>query len=160
MRVPSDPLAAHPPLVLRVWLALGMAVGTTDGLHPSAHVRGLAVPVGTAPAPPAEGLPVAVEAGMTEAELQAGVERLLDAAGVAWHHCPRSERCRGTPGWPDIVAFGAVPFAWELKSGDGRRSRAQIATARKIVQAGADCRLWRPEHYDSGEIAAELEKLA
>lgn len=94
---------------------------------------------------------------MTEAELQAEVERQLDQAGLAWHHCPRSERCRGTKGWPDIVAFGAAPFAAELKSDDGRRSREQIALARRIERAGVSCRLYRPG--DISIIISDLEKI-
>ena len=94
---------------------------------------------------------------MTEAELQAEVERQLEAAGVIWHHCPRPELCRGARGWPDLAGYAGAPFAFELKSEDGRRSRAQERVARAVVESGSIYRLYRPSSLAS--IPDDLRRL-
>lgn len=95
---------------------------------------------------------------MTEAELQAEVERQLEAGGWLWHHCPRTTRCHGPAGWPDLVAFRPCRvLAAELKSTDGRRSRAQERAAVMVAGSGAAYRLWTPDHAANGVIEHELK---
>lgn len=82
---------------------------------------------------------------MTEAELQLAVEAKLRETGLLWHHCTRPETCRGSAGFPDLIVAGrAAWLAAELKSEDGRRSRAQIGWGIRAEQAGLAYLMARP----------------
>lgn len=95
---------------------------------------------------------------MTHEELQQHVESECIALGH-WFYAPRNSMT-AQRGWPDLVILGSrgALFA-ELKSADGRRTRPQIQVALRLRQAGLQYRLWRPEHWDDGTIARELETL-
>lgn len=95
---------------------------------------------------------------MTEDDLLARVEVELNLGGWRWHHCPRSIRCHGGPGWPDIIAFrpGRI-LAAELKSDDGRPSREQLRAGVDIARSGAAWRLWDPSHLERGIIQHEIK---
>jgi len=95
---------------------------------------------------------------VTEAQLQDAVTDLCKLLGL-WHYHPY-DSSRSTSGWPDLVILGkrGAIFA-ELKSEDGRRSRAQVDVARRLEQAGLAYRLWRPSDLKAGIIRKELEAI-
>lgn len=107
---------------------------------------------------------------MTEAELHQEIVKLCQLRGLWWFHSYNSERdVQGSDeyqrqasgkGFTDvvIVGFHGALFV-EEKSEDGRRSRAQIRWAERIVRAGLRYRLWRPVDLKDGTIAAELEAI-
>lgn len=96
---------------------------------------------------------------MTEAELQAVVMAECARLGIwCFHdHSPK----RNMPGWPDLVMWsrGGI-IARELKSDQGRLSKEQQLVIATMQRAGLDCRVWRPEDWETGRIHRELLKLA
>jgi len=105
------------------------------------------------------GVAQAVGGDVTEAELQREVERLLDEAGLLWHHCPRAYRCRGPAGFPDLLALGLGGLlVAELKGPDGETSAAQDLWHWTAARAGLRPRLWRPADLN-GRIATELDAI-
>jgi hypothetical protein len=92
---------------------------------------------------------------VTEAELQAAVLDLCRNRGL-WAYHPHDSR-RSEPGWVDLVILGRAPLFVELKSENGRRSRAQEDVAYRIQGAGLPYRLWRP--IDLEAVTRELEAL-
>jgi len=96
---------------------------------------------------------------LTEAELLAEVTKRCDQLGLLHHHCRDSRYCDGNRGWPDLVIVGPQGVLFrELKSEDGRASRAQLRYIRQLRELW-DAALWRPEDLDSGRIARELEEI-
>jgi hypothetical protein len=64
-------------------------------------------------------------------------------------------------GWPDRLFIGPEGIFWrELKSEDGRASRAQLAFGHSIKQAGGNWAIWRPDDWRNGTIADQLARLA
>ena len=96
---------------------------------------------------------------MTHAELLAEVLELAAARGVA---CIVSHGVQSTPGSTDLVLIGRgyqeVAFA-ELKSEDGRRTRAQMAFGDRINDIGFSCYLWRPADLEKGTVDEVLTRL-
>lgn len=92
----------------------------------------------------------AAQGAVTEAEFQLAVEAKLAETGLLWHHCTRPETCRGSAGFPDLIVAGWDRWsAVELKSGDGRRSLAQIDWANRAAAAGLEYLLGRPPDLDA-----------
>lgn len=96
---------------------------------------------------------------MTEKQLLAAVVELAGYLGIFVYHTHDSRRSE--PGFPDLVLAGThgMLFA-ELKSADGRMSRAQLAWRWRLMKAGSTWRLWRPRELESGEILRELKGIA
>ena len=98
---------------------------------------------------------------MTEAELLAEVTKRCDQLGLRYHHCRDSRHCEGDPGFPDLVIFGCRKLLFrELKSEDGRSSRAQLSFLDVLRMNRLNIGIWRPEDWDSGRITRELEEIA
>lgn len=108
----------------------------------------------------------ATGARMKEAELVRNIRALCDdyrlhAFHVGSYRIPGATRTPGSSaGFPDwvIVGPGGICFR-ECKSGEGRRSLAQMAWGRAIQAAGGDYAVWRPEDLASGHIQRELQAL-
>jgi hypothetical protein len=86
----------------------------------------------------------------------------LHHLGLTTHKIPGgSTPGPGPKGYPDwtIAGPGGIIFR-EAKSGDGRRSLAQIAWGRALAAAGADYAIWRPADWETGRIEAELRRVA
>lgn len=90
---------------------------------------------------------------MRESELQAAVTGLLDLYGWLWYHTHDSRKSR--KGFPDITAVNAKQqrtiFA-ELKGDGGHPTDEQRVWLEWLEHAGTEAYLWRPEHWDTGEI--------
>lgn len=105
---------------------------------------------------------------MTEAELQAAMLAKcaeLDHWTLTIRHPAVCPRCHlrlppaAPEGWVDVLAIGQSGALFiENKSAEGRRSRAQIRVASRIIAAGLEYRLWRPEDWPD-RIIAELEAI-
>lgn len=96
---------------------------------------------------------------MTEADLLGEVILACEQHGLYWHHCQDSRHCQGEAGLPDLLIIGRGILWRELKSEDGRSSRAQLHYLNRLRNTGADVGVWRPEDLDSGRIARELEEI-
>lgn len=97
---------------------------------------------------------------MTEAELVAEVDQLLERRGrLLWHRCRDSRWCRGPKGWPDLAIVGHGLMLRELKGEETRMRLHQLAYGRRLVAAGVDYGVWRPEDLKSGRIERELDGL-
>lgn len=83
---------------------------------------------------------------MIEEQLLARVIRQAAALGILIYHSRDSRRSE--PGFPDLVLAGdgGVLFA-ELKDSAGTLSRDQAAWKWRLLAAGCQWRLWRPEHW-------------
>jgi hypothetical protein len=63
---------------------------------------------------------------VTEGALQLGAESEAGGLGLLWHHCARSQLCRGPRGFPDLIALGSGGLAAvELKTPAGTLSPDQ-----------------------------------
>jgi len=63
-------------------------------------------------------------------------------------------------GWVDAVVLGRKGALFvELKSRDGRRTRAQLTVARMLVALGFEYRLWRRQHFDDGTVTRDIKEL-
>jgi hypothetical protein len=96
---------------------------------------------------------------VTEADLQSSVVDLARWLKILAYHTHDSRRSE--PGFPDLVLAGrnGVIFA-ELKSTAGQLSREQTSWKWMLTAAGATWRLWRPLEWDTGQIEAELRRIA
>ena len=63
-------------------------------------------------------------------------------------------------GWVDLVVLGGRSLFIEVKSEDGRRTKAQIRMAGALTRAGLAYRLYRPSDLESGTVDADLEAIA
>jgi len=87
---------------------------------------------------------------LTHDELLAEVLQLAAARGVPYIV---ANGLKSTPGAADLVLAGRTGLVCaELKSQDGRRTRAQIAFADRVDGSGSTCWLWRPSDLESGKI--------
>ena len=93
---------------------------------------------------------------MTEREWQSRVVDLVKVLGYRYAHFRPAQTARGwrtamsgDAGFPDmvIVGRGRLIFA-ELKGEKTRVQSEQLAWARDIKAAGAECYLWRPAQWD------------
>ena len=107
---------------------------------------------------------------MTEAELHKQITRLCTARGLWWFHAYDMRRgVQGEGEWArtasgagfvDVIIVGNRGALFvEEKSADGRRSKAQMRWADRIVRAGLAYRMWRPCDLADGTIAAELDTI-
>lgn len=104
---------------------------------------------------------------MTETELLGSVLDLCATLGLLAHHCRPALTAKGwrTPiqgdrGFPDLVIAGDADVLYpELKNATGTLDADQRRWRDKLGPTGR-WRLWRPEHWFSGEIRAELEALS
>lgn len=96
---------------------------------------------------------------MTHDELLQLVTGYCDDMGLLWHHPPDSRRERA--GWPDLVIAGpyGILFA-ELKSADGRVTKAQLRTGQQLLDWGHLWVKWYPADWHNGHIKATLLMLA
>lgn len=94
---------------------------------------------------------------MDEAHLQRLVASLCHVLGVGHYH-PSDSR-RSEAGFPDSVMWGARMMFRELKSENGRPSRAQLRVGAELRAAGADWSIWRPEDWYSGRIEREIRGI-
>lgn len=103
---------------------------------------------------------------MTEEELLAAVIARCDQRGIIWVHisAPHHNRRRqNLVGFPDLLLVGAAGIAFrELKSNRlGARLRSeQTAWRYRLVAAGQDWDVWRPQDLTSGRVDRELAALA
>jgi len=104
-----------------------------------------------------------------EAQLQRAVLDLCQYRHVLVHHCRpamlQSGRIatpiQGNAGFVDLVIAGTAGVLWrELKSEDGRPSKAQAAWIALLNRSGADVAIWRPSDLTSGRIQREIEAVA
>ena len=94
-----------------------------------------------------------------EAHLQRLVDALCDVLGVGHYH-PHDSRRTDFAGWPDLVMWAAGGMLFrELKSENGRPSRAQLQVGRELEEAGADWDIWRPDDWHSGRIEREIRGI-
>ena len=103
---------------------------------------------------------------MTEADLQSAV---MDAARIlGWRraHFRPAQTSKGwrTPvsgdgkGFPDLVLVRERVLFVELKGHGGRVSPEQHAWLEALDRAGAECYLWTPSSWTSGEIERVLKE--
>lgn len=98
---------------------------------------------------------------MTELELTARILQRARAVGVLAHHCPRSERCQGTPGLPDLILLGEHGLALpELKGDDGETSADQDLWIWTATRAGILAPVWRRAQLEDGTVDALLRRMA
>ena len=97
---------------------------------------------------------------MTHAELVAHITGRCDELGLPWHYCPDVRHCQGRAGWLDLVVVGKWVLYREVKSEDGRTTRPQLDMLGRLRRARCNVGIWRPEDWDSGLIARELEEIA
>lgn len=99
---------------------------------------------------------VTVHSLQSEADLQRAVVDLAQLTGWLVMHTRAARTSDGwrTPiqgdrGFPDLVLCdGERTLFVELKSQSGRLSDEQRCWRSRLLAAGADWRLWRPEHWD------------
>lgn len=107
---------------------------------------------------------------MTEAELLDAVTRKCNLWDLWWFHAydsrrtvrgqDPSERVKAGAGWVDLVIVGRHGALFvELKSEHERRSMAQVRWADRIVKAGLQYRLWRPEDLADDTISKALQEI-
>ena len=97
---------------------------------------------------------------MTEAEFTARVLLRARAVGVLAHHCPRSERCQGNRGFPDLVLLGEHGLALaENKSDDGDTTAEQDLWLWTATRAGIAAPVLRPAQLDDGTIETILQTI-
>lgn len=95
---------------------------------------------------------------MSERELMQLVRDACRWLGLLTYHTRDSRG--GDPGFPDLVIAGPGGFMFrELKSADGRHSRAQLHWQHVLTSAGADIATWRPHQWPE-HIMRELRQLA
>lgn len=99
---------------------------------------------------------------MTEAHLHAAVTALCDRMGVWWVHVdtPHHNKGASLKGFPDLHLVGTRTAYRELKTMRGTMSPEQTGWKHRLVGAGADWGLWRPEDLQSGRIEREIAALA
>jgi len=98
-------------------------------------------------------------ATMTEAELSARVQAMVDERGL-WGWCFYDWRRRSAPGWPDWVIGGSGGLLLrELKSVHGTVSPEQRTAATIFHRSGLDFAVWRPAQLGDGTIARELDTI-
>lgn len=97
---------------------------------------------------------------MTEEQLMEAVRSLCKYRGLIVFHCHDSRGSWG-PGFPDLVVVGpgGVMFR-EAKSKRGVATARQDWWGARLMEAGADWSIWRPDDLASGRIQRELERLA
>jgi hypothetical protein len=92
---------------------------------------------------------------MTERELS---DNLADTAKVyKWLAYHTFDSRRSEPGFPDWVLIRERLLVVELKSERGKVAPAQYRWLKAFEDAGADTRVWRPQHWLSGEIEETLK---
>ena len=104
-----------------------------------------------------------------EAQLQRAVLELCQYRHVLVHHCRAAvlpsgriaTPIQGNAGFVDLVIAGPAGVLWrELKSEDGRLSKAQAEWIALLHRGGADVAVWRPSDLTSGRIQREIEAVA
>lgn len=93
---------------------------------------------------------------ISEKEFQAQVVEFAQRVGWLIYHTHDSRR--SAPGFPDLVLCKPerrILFV-ELKTGSGKPTNDQLLWIGALRSAGADARVWRPRHFDSGEIQETL----
>jgi hypothetical protein len=92
-------------------------------------------------------------------ELEAELAGLCGQLGH-WCWVSRHNSMQETAGIVDGLVFGrhALMFA-ELKSEDGRRTRAQMRVAAWLVNHGYVYRCYRRADFDNGTVRRDLEEL-
>lgn len=96
---------------------------------------------------------------MSEADLQKAV---LDLCGYRriWHYHAYQPQ-RDNPGFPDLVLLGPGGALFrELKKSTGRVSKAQAEVGDRMLLAGLNWAVWRPEDLRSGLIKREIEMIS
>ena len=97
----------------------------------------------------------AYAAKMPEDELQQLVADLC--AHLALPHFHVRNPIGMTKGWPDSVIIGPRRVLYrELKSSYGKLSPEQRDISYRLIAAGCDFAVWRPEHWLRGTIRQEL----
>ena len=100
---------------------------------------------------------------MHEYQLQAGVMQLCRYFDLLAYHTHDSRR--SAEGFPDVVVLGTSLLLAELKVGGRKLTPAQEAWGEGLEEAASFdgsrilYRVWREEHWWSGEIRATLEGL-
>jgi hypothetical protein len=104
---------------------------------------------------------------MSEKELNAEIRALcnrlgLHAFSMTTHRIPGASARNGSSmGYPDWTIAGPRGILFrEAKSGEGRRSMAQVNWGKAIERAAGNYAVWRPDDLHSGLIARELEAIA
>ena len=95
---------------------------------------------------------------MTEAQFQETVIAMCKLLRVECYH-PFFSR-RSSAGWPDLALCGDSGFLLrELKTENGRLTRAQREWGARLRNAGVSWDVWRPDDLHSGRIQRELEAI-
>lgn len=97
---------------------------------------------------------------MSETQLQANILDLCRRLRLLAFHIRDSRKNIGV-GFPDLVitGIGGTIFR-ELKGTTTQPTPEQMTWLGTLAEGGADAALWRPEHWESGEITATLQRLA
>ena len=98
---------------------------------------------------------------MTEDELLGKITGRAAQLGIKAFHEPDSRKIRIGKGFPDLVLVGihGIIFA-ELKAAGGKLSTDQIGWRWQLLAAGSTFWIWRPIHWDEGDIEDELRRIA
>ena len=91
---------------------------------------------------------------MREEEFLGIVIRTALKHGWKFYHAPYIEGIPRVKGFPDLVIVRDRVLFRELKTVSGELSKEQEEWIRRLQNAGADAKVWRP--YDMNEIEAEL----
>jgi len=97
---------------------------------------------------------------VTEGELLGEIAARCEELGLRYHHCNDARHCEGQPGWPDLEIAGRRILYRELKSEDGRASRAQLDMLGRLRRARCNVGIWRPGDWECGLIGRELKEIA
>lgn len=96
---------------------------------------------------------------VTEQELYERVTDRIAFYRLGHYHSHTARRDEA--GWPDLVVWGPGGLLFrELKSAEGRQSRAQVRVMRSLRAAGANFAIWRPAEWEAGVVDHELRLIA
>lgn len=95
--------------------------------------------------------------GWSEEYFQDQIMAAAKALGWLFYHVPDSRRTQ--PGFPDLVMLHPSTgrlLIRELKTQKGKTSKMQDVWLAGFRLGGLDAKVWRPEHWVSGEIQKTL----
>ena len=92
---------------------------------------------------------------MTEKQLQSAVVQLAELLGYSVY--PTYDSRRSQPGFPDLVLCRPPRLLFvELKTTKGKLTAEQKAWGERLIDSGAEYRIWRPSHWNAGAINVAL----
>jgi len=88
---------------------------------------------------------------MTHDEVVGAIQVRAAARGILSHYCPRSERCRGDRGMPDLVLVGQDCVVWiEVKTSGDRLKPDQTRWRYALLAAGEVCEVMHAADLAAG----------